>query len=338
MTEYGILSLADHLRNPVTGELDDQTQRLQRLVDDAVRAEAAGFDVVGLGEHHFGGFILSAPELLLAAIASRTERIRIGTSVTQLANTDPVRQAEQLATLDVLSNGRAEMTFARGVSMETARVFGVEDSELRPRFEEYLLLLLRLLTEERVTWTGDYRGPLENVRLEPRPVQQPYPDIWIGGGLSTTSADLAASLSMPLSLPSLFRWPDDYLPIVEHYRSSYSTYDHDKPARVGFASYVHVAETSQEAHRRWRPFLENYRDFALTLRGSGGRDTSFDGLLKGPAICGSPAEVTERVGEVNELLGLDRHFFFMDAGGIPDDMMKEQMDLMATDVLANLNC
>ena len=337
MAEYGVLCLADHLSNPLTGLLDTQVERLRRVVETAVNAEEAGFYAFGVGEHHFAGFILSAPELVLAAAAARTKRIRIGTSVTLLANTDPVRQAEQMATLDVLSNGRAEMTFARGVSMETAIAFGAKDfEELRPRFEEYLRLVLRLFTEERVTWSGKYRGPLDGVRLEPRPVQQPYPDIWIGGGLSLISADLAAELGMAFFLPSLFRWPEDYLDIVEHYRSTYATFGHLRPARLGFASYVHVAATSQGARRRWQPFLEHYRDFALTLRGSWGRDTTFDSLLQGPAICGSPAEVVERVIEINELLGLDRHLFFMDAGGIPEDIMKDEMELMATEVLPQL--
>ncbi len=337
MTDYGILSLADYLSNPVTGKRDSQTRRLQRVVDTAVSAEAAGFHAFGVGEHHFSGYILSAPELVLAAAASLTKTIRIGTSVTLLANTDPVRQAEQFATLDVLSNGRAEMTFARGVSEDTANAFGIADfDELRPRFEEYLRLVLRLFTEESVTWSGEYRGPLDNIRLEPRPVQQPYPGMWIGGGLSTTSANLAATLGLPLFLPSLFRWPEDYLDIVEHYQVEFRAAGHDGRGRIGFPSYVHVAATSQEARRRWRPHLEHYRDFALTIRGNFGRDTSFDALLEGPAICGSPAEVVERVAEIDELFGLDRHLFLLDAGGVPDDVIADQMQLMATEVLPNL--
>lgn len=338
MTDYGVLSLADHLSNPRTGELDSQVRRLRRVVDLAVEAEAVGFASFGVGEHHFSGYILSAPELVLAAAAAKTEHIRIGTSVTLLANTDPVRQAEQLATLDVLSNGRAEMTFARGISEDTANAFGIRDfDELRPRFEEYLRLVLRLFTEESVTWSGSYRGPLDNIRLEPRPVQKPYPDMWIGGGLSTTSAELAATIGMPLFLPSLFRWPEDYLGIVEHYRTSHAAGHHDRPARVGFPSYVHVAATSQEANRRWRPYLEHYRDFALTVRGSFGRDTSYEGLLQGPAICGSPAQVVERIGQIDELFDLDRHLLLLDAGGIPDDIMRDQMQLMATEVLPLLD-
>lgn len=337
MTDYGVLSLADHLPDPVTGATRTQAQRLQRVVDAAVDAEQAGFTSFGVGEHHFGGYILSAPELVLAAAASRTTTITLGTSVTLLANTDPVRQAEQLATLDVLSGGRAEMTFARGVSEHTAHAFGIADFEaLRPRFEEYLRLLLRLFSEDEVSWEGEYRAPLDRIRLEPRPIQQPYPRMWIGGGLSTTSADLAASLDMPLFLPSLFKWPSDYREIVDRYRARRSEAGHDRPATVGFPSYLHIAATSQQARKRWQPYLEHYRDFALTLRSSFGRDTSYESLITGPAICGSPAEVIERIGEIDGELGLARHLFLLDAGGIPDAMLAEEMDLMATEVLPQL--
>jgi len=337
MTGYGILSLADHLANPITGVRGSQAERLRRVVETAVDAEAAGFLVFGVGEHHFSDYILSAPELVLAAAAAKTERILLGTSVTLLANTDPVRQAEQLAMLDVLSGGRAEMTFARGVSEATAHAFGIADfDELRPRFEEYLRLVLRLFTEESVTWNGEYRAPLEDIRLEPRPIQQPYPSVWIGGGLSTTSSELAATLGLPLFLPSLFRWPVDYLEMVDFYRSRFAEVGHDEEPRVGFPSYLHVAATSQAARRRWRPYLEHYCDFALTVRSAFGRETDFDSLLEGPAICGSPAEVVERIHEIDEQLGLERHLFLLDAGGVPPEILAEEMELLATDVLPKL--
>ncbi|MGI9596501.1 MAG: LLM class flavin-dependent oxidoreductase [Acidimicrobiales bacterium] len=338
MTEYGLLSLADYLADPITGTRASQADRLQLVVESAVRAEEAGFASFGVGEHHFSGYILSAPELVLAAASARTTRIRLGTSVTLLANTDPVRQAEQLATLDVLTNGRAEMTFARGVSEDTAHAFGIADfDELRPRFEEYLRLVLRLFTEESVTWEGEYRAPLNKIRLEPRPVQRPYPGVWIGGGLSTTSAELAATLGLPLFLPSLFRWPEDYLDIVEHYRRRYAESGHDTRPQLGFPSYLHVAATSQEARHRWRPYLEHYRDFALTIRSAFGRDTDFDALLEGPAICGSPAEVSDRVGRINDLFDLDRHLFLLDAGAMPEAILADEMALLATEVLPHLS-
>jgi alkanesulfonate monooxygenase SsuD/methylene tetrahydromethanopterin reductase-like flavin-dependent oxidoreductase (luciferase family) len=334
VTELGLVSLADHVANPLTGERCTQGVRLAQVIESAVLAEAAGFDVFGVGEHHFSDYILSAPELVLSNIAARTSRIRLGTSVTLLANVDPLRQAEAMATLDVLSAGRSEVTFARGISEETAHAFGVANfDELRPRFEEYLRLVLRLLTEEEVTWSGEHRTPLDGIRIEPRPVQRPHPSIWIGGGLSNVSADLAAELGLPLMLPSLFRWPEDYTDIVTRYRERAAGHGHAHRAKVGFPSYLHVARTSQQARERWRPFLEHYRDFARGVRGSFGRPVDYDSLLQGPAICGSPAEVIERLAAVDELLGLDRHFVLMDAGGLPDRLFREAMELMATEVL-----
>ena len=337
MTAIGLLSLADHLADPTTGRQTTQAQRYGELIESAVRAEAAGFDLLGLGEHHFSHYILPAPLLLLATIAARTSTLRLSTSVTLLANLDPLRVAEDLAMLDVISGGRAEMTLARGVMESTMSAFGIDNiEELRPRFEENLRLVLRLLTEESVTWEGHYRTPLHGVRLEPRPLQQPHPPLHIGGGLSTVSCDLAAELGLPLILPSLFRYPQDYLPVVERYRERMAAASHGRPAVLSFPTYCHVAATSQEARRRWRPFLHRYVQFAADFRGSFGRPLDYEGLLSGPAICGSPAEVSERIAEINELLGLDSHLLLLDLGGLPAEVLFEVIDLIGTEVLPSL--
>ena len=180
--------------------------------------------------------------MLLAAVAARTTTIRMGTAVTLLANLDPLRVAEDLAMLDVLSLGRAQMTFARGVMESTMAAFGIENvNDLRPRFEENLRLVIRLLTEESVTWSGQFRAPLNGVRLEPRPLQKPHPPLIIGGGLSNVSCDLAVDLGLPLTLPSLFRYPEDYLPIVERYRERMAATGQAAKAELSYPSYVHVA-------------------------------------------------------------------------------------------------
>lgn len=335
MVEYGVISLCDHLPS-ISGVAGfTQGQRLHAISDLAVRAEQADFDVFGVGEHHFSDYILPSPELMLAHVAARTSRIRLSTSVTLLAKRDPVRYAEAFAVLDQLSNGRAEATFARGVSERTAQVFGIEDfDELRPIFDEHLRLVLRLLTEESVTWEGDFRSPLEAVRIEPRPRQAPSAAFWIGGGLSEVSAALAAELGLPFHLPSLFRWPSDYVEIVAFYRNEAERLA--KTPRVGFPSYLHVAKTSQLAKAQWQPHLDHYVDFASASRSSFGRPTDFDSLITGPAICGSPAEVTERIAEINDTLGLDRHIFLMDAGSLPDPALHGALELMGSDVLPAL--
>lgn len=330
MTIYEILSLIDHLPDPVSGKQPSQRERIQAVVEQAVATEHLGFEGFNVGEHHFGRYIMPAPELLLGYVAARTSRIRLGTSVSLLANLDPVRFAEQLTVLDVLTDGRIEVTFARGASEATARAFGSESfDELRPKFEESLRLVLRLLEEESVTWSGDHRSPLTEVRLEPRPIQPPKEMIWVGGGLSTISADLAADLGLRFMLPSLFRWPEDYREIAERYRSRATANGFSDTVEIGFPTYVHVAPTSQLARERWRPHMEAYRDFAMSLRGSFGRPVDYESLIQGPAIVGSPAEVVERIMQVDQTLGLDRQLFLLDIGGLPGPLLRESMELLA---------
>jgi alkanesulfonate monooxygenase SsuD/methylene tetrahydromethanopterin reductase-like flavin-dependent oxidoreductase (luciferase family) len=330
--EWGIYSLCDHLTDPITGHAVSQGERLRSVAHQASLAEQAGFDSFGVGEHHFSEYILPAPLILLAYAAAATSTIRLGTSVTLLANHDPVRVAEELALLDVLTDGRAEATFARGVSLATAQAFGFPDfDQVRPRFEEHLRLVLRLLSEDEVTWSGEHRGSLSQVRLQPRPIQPPADAIWVGGGLSQISADLAAELGLPLLLPSLFRWPVDYLDIVLRYRDRSAAASNI--AKVGFPTYLHVARTSQEARARFMPRFEHYISFAKSTRIGFGRSLDFESLLKGPVVCGSPAEVAERIAEINDILDLDRQMFLIDAGGVPDDVVADVIDLMGSSVL-----
>lgn len=337
MTSYGLLSLSDHLADAVNGRQSTQAERLNLIVELAVLAERAGFEHFGIGEHHFSGYILPSPFVVLGAVAAKTSRIRVGTSVTLLAHLDPVRVAEDLVTLDVISNGRAEMTVARGVQAAALAAFGIlDEGELRPRFEENLRLLLRLLTEEQVTWSGRFRSPLREVRLEPRPIQKPHPTLSVGGGLSPVSCDLAAELGLPFCLPSLFCVPEDYLPIVERYRARMTERGAAAAISVGYPSYVHVARTSQEARARFRPYLENYARFALQYRGCHGQLVDTDAILTGTAICGSPAEVVDRIGAIDERLGLDLHYLMPDLGGLPAGPLHEVMELLGAEVLPRL--
>jgi alkanesulfonate monooxygenase SsuD/methylene tetrahydromethanopterin reductase-like flavin-dependent oxidoreductase (luciferase family) len=338
VTSLGLFSLVDLLPDPVSGASVTTAQRYRDLVDLAVAAEAAGFCALGLGEHHFSHYILPSPFLVLSYVAAATSTIGLGTSVTLLANSDPVRIAEDLATLDVLTGGRAEATFARGVAESTMQAFGVASiDELRPRFEENLRLVLRLLTEDEVSWRGHYREPLQRVRLEPRPLQVPRPRINVGGGLSTVSADLAADLGLPFVLPSLFKFPEDYVPIVERYRARMVDNGFGDQVSVTFPFYLHVARTSQEARRRWRPYLENYVAFAADFRGVGAaRGLDFDTLVSGPAVCGGPAEVVERLDGASRLLGLDRVLVMVDLGGLPLPVVREVIDLVGAEVIPAL--
>lgn len=331
-----LLSLGDHLPDPLTRELSSQARRFQVLVDTAVLAEQVGFAGVAFGEHHFSRYIISAPQLLLASIASKTRRLRLGTAVTLLASLDAVRAAEHLNTIDVLSSGRAEISVARGVSPRTSAAFGSPMEDIRERFDENLRLLLRLLTEEQVTWEGRFRTPLDAVRIEPRPVQAPHPPIWVGSGLSTVSVDLAAELGLPLMLPSMLRPPEHYVPLVERYRNAMRANGFERRIRVGAASHVHVGGSTSEALSRWRPHLLSYANFANELRGDGS-PVDLDKILEGAAICGDPEEVTRRMQQTQALLGLDVHLVMFDIGGLPETELFTTIELFGKEVLPRVS-
>jgi alkanesulfonate monooxygenase SsuD/methylene tetrahydromethanopterin reductase-like flavin-dependent oxidoreductase (luciferase family) len=322
-----LLILGDHLPDPCTGDVVTEADRLRAIVEQAVAAEAAGFTGVAIGEHHFTRYIVSAPELLLATIAARTSTLRLSTGVTLLAHHDPVLVAEELATLDVVSSGRAELIVARGVSQRTDLAFGVQD-DLRARFDENLRLLLRLLEEPRVTWAGRYRSPLVDVTTTPRPVQQPRPLVWIGSG-SAVSADLAVELDLPLMLPSTLRDPGTHQPLVDRYRTAM-----DGRGRVALPSHVFVAPTAAGARTTWRPHLAAYARFATPWRGDGHADV--DALMKGAAVCGDPTEVTDRLNALTERLTLDAHLVMVDIGGLPHQAVLDTIHLFGHEVLPNL--
>ena len=340
----GLLSLGDCLDDPVAGTKTSPAERHRAIVDQAVLAESLGFDSVWLGEHHFCDYVLAAPPVVLAAIAARTSRIRLGTGVTLLANLDPVRVAEDYATVDAISNGRVELSVGRGILVDTYEVFGQKIDESRERFRENLELLRRLWSETDVSWSGRFRTPLDRVTVEPRPVQAPHPPIWVGGGSSPASVDLAAELGLPLMLPSVLAPPAAFLPLVQRYRARWEAAGRAPvEARVGCCNHVHVAATSQAAREGWRPYYANYLGFVdriwnrrELINAKAVVDLDYERLLEGVAVCGSPAEVVDRIAATRETLGLDLHLSMFDLGGLPPARVAETAELFATQVLPHL--
>ncbi|MGB5757157.1 MAG: LLM class flavin-dependent oxidoreductase, partial [Acidimicrobiales bacterium] len=193
------MSLGDLLPDPATGTTVSEAQRHRSLVDQAVQAERLGFTSIHLGEHHFSDYMLSAPPVVLAAIGERTTTLRLSTAVTLAGNLDPVRVAEDYATVDVLSGGRVEIVAGRGsLFTKTYQGFGHDVETARQRYDESVNLLVRLLREEDVTWDGSFRTPLQRHTTRPRPAGQM--PVWIGAG-SKESATLAADIGGRLMLP-----------------------------------------------------------------------------------------------------------------------------------------
>jgi alkanesulfonate monooxygenase SsuD/methylene tetrahydromethanopterin reductase-like flavin-dependent oxidoreductase (luciferase family) len=346
----GLLVLGDHLANPHTGAKSTPAERHRQIVETAVRAEALGFDSVWLGEHHLCDYVLSSPPVVLAAIAARTERLRLGTGVTLLGSLDPVRVAEDYATLDGLSNGRAEIVAGRGVLRRTYADFGLDPEQSRELFEENVAILLAAWSGSPVSYEAKHRAPLRAVTVQPRPQQTPHPPVWIGGGSSFASIDLAARLGLPLMLPSVLAPPAAFGPYVERYRESFAACGpgRERPV-VGACSHVHVASDSQTARARWRPYHMQYIRWVTTvLVPWGGVNLSlgeqhgagmpaivpeFELLLRGPSVCGSAAEVADRIAAMRSDLGLDLHIAMFDHGGIPDAELADALERFAADVI-----
>jgi len=334
MTKIGLFSLADHLADPVTGRVSSVRQRLVEVIEQGVLAEQAGFERYAVGEHHFTNYLVPNANLVLSALAMRTERIRLFTTVTLLAYRHALQLAEDVGVLDQLSSGRIELSVARGVTFEGAGHFGVTEATVYRDLEHKLVELLHVLRGGELEPGEFNRRPLSVV---PRPLQSPAPPIWIGGGLSEASCDVAVKFGLPLILPSLFRHPEDYQPIVDRYRNGMLGRGWPERTRLGMPNYCWVAKTSQAARAQWRPRLEQYVAAVSNLRGSFGRDIDFDSLMAGPAICGSPAEVADRIAFINERLGLDNHILLMDVGGMPFDELRDALELMASEVLPHFH-
>ncbi len=335
--EIGVLSLGDVLPDPIGGNLPTDAQRTRAIVEMAVAAEPLGFDLVHLGEHHGSGYQLSAPPVVLAAVGARTTTIRLSTGVALAANLDPVRMAEDYATLDGLSGGRAEIVAGRGSYFaRTFEYLGQDARQSKALFAEHVELLVRLLREENVSHPGGLRPALDDFTSRPRP-EGDLP-VWLGGGSSRDTPALAARLGLPLMLPSVFAPPEQFVPAAEAYRAAWDAAGHDGPARVGAICHCHVAPTTQQARTVFEPHYRQYwgwvQDLVAAYTPNAPRMAfDFDTMLNGPAICGSAQQVIDRVGEWQAMLGLDRFAFMFDLGGMAQTTMLATLERFGTEVL-----
>ena len=295
-----------------------------------------GVDVFGIGEHHRQEYLDSAPTLILAAAAARTERIRLTSAVTVLSADDPVRVFQQFATLDQLSRGRAELVVGRGSSIEAYPLFGHDLHDYDSLFAEKLGLLLQLREDTHVTWSGQHRAPLTGQGVYPRPFQDTLP-IWLGVGGTPESFARAGLLGMPLMVAIIGGSFERFRPLVDLYREAGRQAGH-APAqlRVGIHAFGFVAETVQEAiDLTWPGYLRlmstigKERGWAPPHRGAYEAACAPGGAY----LIGSPDDVTAKAEHVNEVLGgIDRLTFQMTNVLLPHPAMLESIELLGTEV------
>lgn len=325
--ELGVYSFGD-LGQART--VPDTTRRLDALVRQARMADQAGLDVFALGEHHRPDFAVSSPEVVLASIASVTQRIRLSTAVTVLSTTDPVRLWEQFGTLDHLSHGRAEIIAGRGAFTESFPLFGHDLKDYESLFAENIQLLLQLREDPDADWQGQHRAPLHGVHVGPRPVQERLP-IWIGVGGTPQSAVRAGVLGQPMFL-ALFSNPRGGTQLVELYRRAADQAGHDPASlRVASGGHMFVGKTSQGARDAFFPHYSSYFSLHPSFP-SGMPRAVFDQWIEHGMVVGSPQQVIDAILTQRELLGIDRYVGQYDVG-MPEAMATESLELFLTDVL-----
>jgi alkanesulfonate monooxygenase SsuD/methylene tetrahydromethanopterin reductase-like flavin-dependent oxidoreductase (luciferase family) len=344
--KFNLMSIGDLVTDPVTHVRPTAQQRHRNFVEEAVRAEAAGFHGVNMGEHHGLEYVFSCPPVVLAAIAERTTRLRLGTGVTLLANLDALRIAEDYATVDVLSNGRVEIVSGRGnFFARTYELFGQPLEESTERFAENAELLMKLWTGQPVHWSGNFRPAINGEAVQPAPAQDAKDVMWLGGGSSESSIDLAARLGWKLMLPTAFGRPSHFAQFAELYLRKWKEYGHAHEPEIGGLWHVWVGKTSQGARATWEP---RYRAYLEWMNGVlhhvnpyvpdyNDRPFNFSWLTtEGPAICGSPEEVMERIVAISTPLHANTHQIYMDMGGMPQDTLFEAIDLFGSTVIPGL--
>ncbi|MGN7800754.1 LLM class flavin-dependent oxidoreductase [Leifsonia sp. 22587] len=311
-----------------------QAQVLRNVVEEGVLADRVGLDFFGVGEHHRADFAVSAPEVVLAAIAGRTERIHLGSAVTVLSSDDPVRVYQRFATLDGVSGGRAEVILGRGSFIESFPLFGLDLTQYEELFEEKLGLFAALRTQEPVTWTGQLRAPLTEQSVYPHVENAPL-KTWIGVGGSPESVVRAAHYGLPLMLAIIGGGPMRFQPLAELYRNALEQFGQDTTLPIGIHSPGFVAETDEEAKDTLWPHYEvmtnrigRERGWPPASRARFEHEAGPDGAL----VVGSPETVAQKIVYAARGLGASRVDIKMSNGTLPHSDLMRSIELYGTEV------
>jgi alkanesulfonate monooxygenase SsuD/methylene tetrahydromethanopterin reductase-like flavin-dependent oxidoreductase (luciferase family) len=329
--KFALFSLVMNLPNAITGETLTAQQKFQNVIKQAQLAERLGFEAYGVGERHGPPFLSSSPPVILTAIAARTSKIRLLTTVTVLSVLDPVRVAEDYATLDHFSGGRLELIIGKGNDPRHYPLFGIREEEQWESLAERYALLKRLWSEENVTWEGTYRPPLEKFTAQPRPLQPAIP-VWHGSASSTLSTELAAKYGEPIFSANAFHHQSKYKALIDHYRERLAFYGHD-PARavVGSgAGSLYLANTTEEAIRRYRPYYDKMMSTAAALHNKPPFKDLEDNVQNGPVLVGSPERVIEKILDYQRAYG--HQVLSVTVDGLTEAEQQEQAERFATEV------
>ncbi|WP_328801308.1 LLM class flavin-dependent oxidoreductase [Paenibacillus sp. LX16] len=333
--EIGISTFVETTPDPQTGEVISHAQRIREVVEEIVLADQVGLDVYGVGEHHRKDYAASAPAVILAAAAAQTQRIRLTSAVTVLSSDDPVRVFQDFATLDGISNGRAEIMAGRGSFIESFPLFGYDLDNYDELFDEKLELLLKIRESEKVTWKGGHRPAINNLGVYPRPVQNPLP-VWIGSGGNQESVVRAGLLGLPLVLAIIGGSPVQFAPLVELYKKAARHAGHDA-SLLPVASHSHgfIAETTELAADKFFPSTQQSMNVLGRERGWGPYTrSSFDAArsFEGALYVGDSDTVAQKIIHLRKQVGITRFLLHVPVGTMPHDDVMRAIELLGTEV------
>jgi probable LLM family oxidoreductase len=333
--ELGLYTFADMLPENASGHAIKTNQRFRDLMEEIGLAEQVGLDVFGIGEHHRPDYAVSAPPIVLAAAAVRTEKIKLTSAVTVLSSDDPVRVYQQFATVDQLSGGRAEIMVGRGSFIESFPLFGYDLEDYDALFEEKLELLLQINHHEVVNWQGKHRPDIPALGVYPRAFQEKLP-VWLAVGGTPASAVRAGTKGLPLALAIIGGLPERFVPFIRLYRNSAKKAGHDERLLpVGINSHAYVAESSQRAAAEFYPPYAQMMNRIGRERGWPPLSREqFDYLMseKGSLVAGSPQQVIDKILFEHDLFGHTRFLAQMSVGSMPHAQIMRSIELFGTEV------
>lgn len=333
--ELGIGMFGDLQYNQQTQKYQSPAEKLTELVEQIKLADEIGIDVFSIGEHHRSDYAVSSPEIILSALSTVTKNITLGSGVTVLSSTDPVKVYQNFATLDLLSNQRAEIMAGRGSFIESFPLFGYDLQDYNSLFEEKLELLIHLNQNEVINWQGKHRAPIVNQTIYPRP-ERKLP-VWIAVGGTPESVLRAARLGLPVIFAIIGGSPRQFMPLVEFYKENYVKFGHDaEQMQVGVHAHTFVADSQQE-------LLDNYFPYYAAQMDRIGKERGWMPYTKmqfeagmtaeGALFMGDHHQVAEKMIQTIEMFGLTRFIAHIDVGGPSHKDMMKAIELYGSKVL-----
>jgi probable LLM family oxidoreductase len=316
------------------GEAQPAHQRLQELIEEIKLMDEIGLDFFGIGEHHRPDYVVSTPEIVLAAAATVTKNLKLGSAVSVLSSSDPVRLYQSFATVDGLSGGRAELMVGRGSFTESFPLFGYNLKDYDALFEEKLDLLVQINTQEKVNWKGQFRPALVNQEVYPRAVNGQLP-IWVAVGGTPESVVRAARHGLPVIFAIIGGNPAQFQPLFDYYRKAYAHYEHKAPLQVGVHMHAFFGEDSRQTADAYYPVYAAQMNRIGRQRGwppYQPQQFEYGRGKQGALIIGDVNEAIDKILMMQELFGLTRFSAHMDVGGPSHASLMKSIELFGTKI------